>query len=152
MATRSELEQALLNAYKRRYGEDSIIRLQYNGPTEPNGIYHHWQLWYKDENGVIRCNHDIYAISFDGKNFEWYNRDPTKLPTKPPASFQDSLLNALSSKVETGEILYFEIINSNDKIKKGRVFIKFANGDEGIYICSFDSENNLVFEKVSVNI
>lgn len=142
MPSKSELESMLIDAYEKRYGKGSVIRLQYNGTTEPKGIYHHWQLWYKDDNGIVRCNSNIYAISFDGKNFEWYGSDPTNLPSIPKKTFTEILQEKINELAKTGKITYAEIINSDENLKKARVFIK-TDTEEGVYIVWIDQNGNL---------
>jgi len=150
MATKEELENALINAYKAKYGEDAVVRLTYYGTTEPNGIYHHWILWYKEQDGTIRANHDIYAVSFDGVDFQWFNKDPTVLETAittPPETFDTKIRNRLKAKVQSGEFKYFEITSINSDIEK--IFARIVKSDNTKVdaICSLDGDN-LVIEEI----
>lgn len=145
MATKEELETALINAYKQRYGEDAVVKLQYNGTTEPNGIYHHWQLWYKDANGIVRCDSNIYAISFDGINFEWFNNNPAQ-EFIPQKTFTQKLSEKLKEDVS---IKYFEIISSNEEIKKAKVSAILSNNTSKTFLCYFDESENLVKEEIA---
>ncbi|MBC7128393.1 MAG: hypothetical protein H5T45_01510 [Thermoplasmatales archaeon] len=149
MTTREELEQALIGAYKAKYGEDAIVKLNYYGTTEPNGIYHHWILWYRDEKGVIKANHDIYAVSFDGTNFEWFNKDPTifEVIVPTPETFDIKIRSKLKGKVQNGELKYFEITDINSDIEKVYAKVVKQDGTKTDVICYLANEE-LVIEQI----
>jgi len=146
MASIEEKIKELEDAYRARYGEGCIVDIKDNGMIK-NTPYRHYQLWYKDDNGIVQCNHDIYIYIDANGNAEWYNKDPTKLPAKPSTekTFTQKLREKIEVLVNNGVIKYAEIIASDDKIKRARVFVK-TDAEEGIFIAYLDKDGNLVKE------
>lgn len=140
---KEEIEKELKTIYEKRYGTGAVLRIQYNGKAI-NTPYHHWQLWYKDDNGVVHCNHDIYAYEDDKGDLHWYNMKPTPPPKPTPTTtFRDKLNNAIKNAISSGKIEYAEILSINENIQKARVFIKDST-TEGLYIVSLDKNENIV--------
>lgn len=157
MATKEELEAAVLDAFKARYGgqEDlGLPKLQYNGKI-PNHVdakgnvidytpYHHWQIWYLDDDGAVK-EKPLYAYSPDDVNFMWHDTDPTKLPPKPSTeeTFAQKLQKKIKVLITDGTIDYGEIIRVDEDLQRARVFIKDAT-KEAVYIVGIDADGNLI--------
>ncbi|MEA3432059.1 MAG: hypothetical protein U9R01_05205 [candidate division WOR-3 bacterium] len=158
MTNLQEMEKALIAAYEKRYGKQvdmGLPRLQYNGRI-PNKVnvdgsvidytpYYHWQIWWLDDDGAVK-EKPIYAYSTDEIHFEWHDRNPTILPSKPSTakqSFGQELQDALKTLITEGTIDYYEILAVNEEIQRARVFIKDST-TEALYIVSLDADGNLI--------
>lgn len=162
MATIKELETEVINAYKARYGEQKDLglpKLQYNGKI-PNHVdakgnvidytpYHHWQIWYLDDDGAVK-EKPLYAYSVDDVNFAWHDTNPTVLLPKPSTekTFTQKLQDKIKTLIKAEAIDYGEIITVNKDLQKARVFIKDAT-KEGFYIVSIDENGDLIKKETS---
>ena len=136
----NDLRNELKNLYENRYGAGSVQEIREQG-------IHDWLyqfiIFYIDDDGVVKANHDCYAYSRDGINWYWYNIKPMP-PAKPITitTFRDKLQKAITNAISSGKIEYAEILSVNEEIKKARVFIKDAT-TEGNYIVSLDASGNI---------
>ncbi len=137
-----ELEEA----YRARYGEDAVVRIQDNGPIK-NTPYRNVQIWYRNDEGVVKCNSEVYLFIDDAGNAEWYGRDPTKLPERR-APFSDILEEKIHEEMKKGAILYGEVLSVNERAERARVFIK-TETEEGVYIVGVDEAGKLTKQKTS---
>jgi len=151
MTTKKELENEVKEAYKNRYGDNAVVKMDELKQVEPNSHFYHTVLYYKDDNGVVRANHDIYAFSDDETNFQWYNTNPTtNIPAKASTTmtFYNQIKNKIDNLTKQGTILYGEILSVNEQTKRARIFIKDANA-EGVYIVWMDENGDIHKEKTS---
>ena len=165
MATREELETAVLTAFKARYGEQKNIglpKLQYNGKianhVDAKGKiidytpYHHWQIWYLGDDGAVK-EKPIYAYSPDDKNFVWHDTNPTVIPPKPTITetFTQRLQNKLKGLITAGKIDYGEILAADDNLERARVFIKTGT-TEKTYVVGINASGNLDKKEITVSV
>lgn len=149
MARVEEKIEELKAAYEARYGKDCIVNVRDNGLIR-NTPYHHVQVWYKDETGVVKCNSDIYLYVDAQGNAAWFNRNPCMLPPKPTATptFTTRVREKLTELVKNGSILYGEILASDDDAERARVFIK-DDTREAVYVVGIDENGNLTKKETS---
>ena len=152
MSSVEEKIKELEDAYKARYGENCIVNVQDNGRIK-NTPYHHFQLWYRNDEGVIQCNSDIYLYVDEQGNAGWFNRNPCNLPPKPSATptFTEKLQDKIRELVNSGAILYGEILTSDDTTKRARVFIKDET-KEAVYVVGMDEKGNLTKKETSFTV
>ena len=152
MSSVEEKIKELEDAYKARYGENCIVDVQDNGQIK-NTPYHHFQLWYIDDSGVVQCNSEIYLYVDKQGNAEWFNRNPCNLPSKPSATptFTVKIRNKIKELVKNGSIIYGEILASDDDAERARVFIK-DEAKEAVYVVGMDEKGNLTKKETSFSV
>jgi len=145
MATLEELKNELKGMYENRYGAGSVQEIR---EQKIHDWLYQFIIFYVDDDGVVKANHDCYCYSKDGANWYWYNTKPVPPPKPIVNTFQVKLRETLKKAVIDGKIEYAEILGVDEDLKKARVFIKTAN-DEGIYIVSVDENGNIIKTKTS---
>lgn len=148
MATFDELRNQLIKGYENKYGKDSVVEIR-------EQKIHDWMyqfiIFYIDDNGIVRANHDCYAyLNKKTNQWYWYNRNPIPEIPKTTNLFSDKLNISLKNAIKNNLIKYAEIININNDIEKARVYIK-DDSDEGIYIVGLDENGNIVREKTNLS-
>ena len=152
MASIEEKIKELEDSYKARYGENCIVNVQDNGQVK-NTPYHHFQLWYWNDDGVIQCNSDIYLYVDKQGNADWFNRNPCNLPPKPSTTptFTAKVRGKIKELVKKGSIVYGEILASDDEAERARVFIKDET-NEAVYVVGMDENGNLTKKETSFTV
>jgi len=144
MATLEELKNELKGMYENRYGAGSVQEIR---EQKIHDWLYQFIIFYVDDDGVVKANHDCYCYSKDGANWYWYNTNPAP-PPKPAETFSQKLRTILKNAVDGGKVEYAEILAVDEELKKARIFIK-TDTDEGVYIVHLDENNNIVKTRTS---
>ena len=144
----TEVINEVKNAIEARYGEGAMLKYQLTkiepkATPEEQPLYH-LIVAYKDDEGVVHIDHDIYLFSTDGENFDWYNSNTPKRLNPPSPSSKPTFLELLMEKLDaTDAIDYYEILAVNEGKKKARVFTVLSDGTEKTVIVWINKDGTL---------
>lgn len=104
-----------------------------------------YDLHFLDDKGIIRYKRINIAVKNKGTPEEmacFYNENYIPSTTPPPETFIQKLIKKLN---EHTNVNYYEILNSNDNLKKARVFIQTTTNIDKFIIAYIDAAGNLAW-------